>query len=83
MPIQTPATLTYEVLNVAIDGAGACTVLLSVSLGAQRLQTVQSTLDAAACASIWVGVPQPGVGRWADLKTQLYALLRAQGVIPA
>lgn len=83
MPVVTQATLSYEVESVAIDGRGACTVLLSVSLGAQKLQTLQASLDAAACAPVWGGMPTPGLRRWPDLRDRLYALLQAQGVIPA
>ncbi len=82
MPITATASLTYEIQTVTIDGTGACTVLLAVTLGGQRLQGVQAQLDAAACAPIWAGVPPPNTPRWPDLKARLYALLQAQGVIP-
>lgn len=82
MPITALANLTYTVKSIAIDGSGACSVLMSVSLGAQQLQTVQAQLDAAVCAPVWSGMPTPGLGRWADLRDQLYGLLQAQGVIP-
>lgn len=82
MPITAQATLSYEVQSIAIDGTGACTVMLSVSLGANRLQTVQAQLDSATCAPVWGGMPTPGLRRWPDLKAQLYALLQAQGEIP-
>ena len=83
MPHTAQATLSYEVQSIAIDGNGACSLLLSVSLGAQRLQTLQAQLDAATCAPVWGGLPTPGLRRWPDLKAQLYVLLQAQGVIPA
>lgn len=82
MPITAQATLSYEVQSVTIDGSGACTVLLSVSLGARQLQPMQAQLDAATCAPVWGGLPTPGLRRWPDLKSQLYTLLLAQGVIP-
>lgn len=83
MPITAQATLSYEVQSIAIDGTGACSLLLSVSLGTQQLKTMQTQLDAATCAPVWAGMPAPGLRRWPDLKAQLYALLQAQGVIPA
>jgi hypothetical protein len=83
MPLTTQATLSYEVQSITIDGTGACTVLLAVSLGSQRLQSVQTQLDAATCAPVWQGMPAPGMSRWVELRTKLYALLQAQGVIPA
>lgn len=82
MPITALATLSYEVESIAIDGTGACSVLVSVSLGAKRLQSVQAQLDAAACAPVWAGMPTPGLPRWPDLRAKLYSLLQAQGVIP-
>ena len=82
MPITAQATISYEVESITIDGKGACAVLVSVSLGAQRLQSVQAQLDAAACAPVWGGMPTPGLPRWLDLKAKLYGLLQAQGVIP-
>lgn len=83
MPITAQATLSYEVQSIAIDGGGACTVMVSVSLGASKLQTLQAQLDAATCAPVWGGMPTAGQRRWPDLKAQLYTLLQAQGVIPS
>lgn len=83
MPITAQVALAYEVESVSIDGTGACGVLLSVKLGAQRLQSVQARLEADVCAPVWAGVPPATTARWPDLKAQLYALLQAQGVIPA
>ena len=82
MPVTAQATLSYEVESITVDGRGACIVLVSVSLGAQRLQSLQAQLDASVCAPVWAGVPTPGVPRWPDLRAKLYALLQAQGVIP-
>ena len=82
MPITAQATLSYEVQSLTIDGTGACAVLLSVSMGAQKLQTIQANLDAATCAPVWGGMPVPGLRRWPDLRDKLYSVLQAQGVIP-
>ena len=49
MPITAQATLSYEVQSIAIDGTGACSLLLSVSLGTQQLKTMQTQLDAVRC----------------------------------
>lgn len=82
MPVDAPAVLTYEVQSVSIFGDGGCSVDVQISMAGAPLKTQRVALEAAACAPVWAGMPTPGLPRWPDLKTQLYGLLRAQGVIP-
>ena len=83
MPVNKSTTLIYQVESATVSADGSVSVIVSVTNNGDRMQSIQASFDPATCAPLWAAVPPAGKARWPDLRDQLYALLQAQGYIPA
>ena len=83
MPVDRSAVLRFEVESVLVQASGSCAVSLVTMMGEEFLRRSLVQLGADVCAPVWAAQPAGGMSRWEDLRAQLYAVLEAQGEIPA